>query len=374
MQIEKIYAKKLRFILWAELICHFLKYTFFNIYDYGLFIDTPLTILASIFTLSHASVIINPKIKKITIWIIILALISIIMNMYTTGLGGIYTLLRFILYYLLLPGFRITNKEKKLIPLLFITQLLLLSVIDISNYNTNTIGITYFIIGVFVTFPLNFSKKIHLLAFVIISIYIAKQILITDSRTSLIAYGFFIVLCLTPLKLYKIKLLQIFLLSCLTFGSLFYTWFYVYLADNNLVTEEIVEVSRVNTGKTVFSGRQVIWKECFQLIEENPFWGAGSKVNLKSFASVNIHNSYLNLFVIYGIPIGLLCIYFTFIVVFRLRDRLYDEIVRKGIAAFFAFMFAGFSETILIVNPFVTVLGLIYAYSQTKNKLLCQRK
>lgn len=360
MQVSS-YNRKLNFLIWAELLSHILKYTFFSIYSYGIVFDTTLTVISVYFLIGHLG---DLQRKQIYLFwaILIFVLISTIVNLDNSGLGGIYTILRFVIYYLLLPCFQISKSEMKIISLLFLLQLFLLTLVDTRNYNTNTLGLIYFIIGVYSTFILDCKKKIHFLFFIVVSAYVIQQIGILECRTTMIAYFFYVILRLCLMNFLYIKRVRICILLFLTIGSVVYAKAYVLAYDGNLISDDVVAVSKENTGKAVFSGRQYIWKECFELIEKKSITGTGSQIKLKSFKSVNIHNSFLNILVIYGLFVGILCLY---LISFSLSDIKYDKESRnpfalKGLAIYYSFLLIGFAETVLLVFPFISIMGLVY--------------
>ncbi|MCR4738989.1 MAG: hypothetical protein K5886_01860 [Lachnospiraceae bacterium] len=80
--------------------------------------------------------------------------------------------------------------------------------------------------------------------------------------------------------------------------------------------------------KSVFSGRELIWREFFELFVKKPLTGIGTNAVIESFFEFNVHNAMYNFLVIHGIVVfaGIL------ILVFKRAGYFYGIIRRSGIS------------------------------------------
>lgn len=308
------------------------------------------------------------KLKVIRCMALVLLFISII-NMSSFGIGSIMTIVRFLILMLLVTKIEIKKEYVPIILSLFFLQIVLLRFVDLSSYNTNTIGLVYMTLGVYILLLINPHNKRTWIISLLIASYIEFQIWGSDSRTCMAAFALFMIGMIFSKLVLCSKALLMTIMCILTIGSMVYVKTYVYLWENNLVDQDIVQESIDTTGKEFFSGRQKIWQECLLLLDEKPLTGTGSKIELKSFRIVNLHNSMLNFFMIYGYLIGILAIYMIVRVVLDLQPYMYDRKVRNSIVAFMSFLIVAFSETNLFVMPFTSMLCLMNAYTHKRQDI-----
>lgn len=356
-----------RIILWVEIISFVLQYTFGLSRDYASVFDlcTTLISLLLLFPLSFRSKEERWKIKIIR-WIILIVVISSILNLDTFGLGSVMTIGRFLIYSLLITKFNITKKCKTALLFVFLLQAFVLPFTDLTAYNTNTVGLVFMTLGVYITLLVNPQKKVTWIILTLFVAYIEYQIWLSDSRTCMVAFLLFYIGQFIAKPFLKNRLILLTIMLFMTVGSLVYVRTYVYLWEENLVATEIVQDSLESTGKEIFSGRQKIWQEALGLLDEKPLIGTGSKITLKSFFNVNLHNSMLNFFVIYGYLVGLLVIYLIIRIVMDLHDYMEDKEITNCVVAYISFLLVAFSETNLFVLSFMSVLCLMMAYSKKK--------
>lgn len=356
-----------RIILWVEIISFVLQYTFGLSRDYASVFDlcTTLISLLLLFPLSFRSKEERWKIKIIR-WIILIVVISSILNLDTFGLGSVMTIGRFLIYSLLITKFNITKKCKTALLFVFLLQAFVLPFTDLTAYNTNTVGLVFMTLGVYITLLVNPQKKVTWIILTLFVAYIEYQIWLSDSRTCMVAFLLFYIGQFIAKPFLKNRLILLTIMLFMTVGSLVYVRTYVYLWEENLVATEIVQDSLESTGKEIFSGRQKIWQEALGLLDEKPLIGTGSKITLKSFLNVNLHNSMLNFFVIYGYLVGLLVIYLIIRIVMDLHDYMEDKEITNCVVAYISFLLVAFSETNLFVLSFMSVLCLMMAYSKKK--------
>ena len=357
----------IRFILWMELISFFLQFTFGFMRVYASAFDLCTTLMDLFLTtqISFKEKEDKWKLKVIGCMALVLLFASII-NMSSFGIGSIMTITRFLIFMLLVTKVEIQKRYVPAILSLFFLQVVLYRFVDLSFYNTNMVGLVYMTLGVYILLLINPHNKRTWLISLLIAAYIEYQIWGSDSRTSMAAFMLFLVGMMFSKFVLRSKAILVAVMCLLTIGSMVYVKTYVYLWENNLVDQDIVKESMDTTGKQVFSGRQKIWQECLQLLSEKPLTGTGSKIELKSFRIVNLHNSMLNFFVIYGYIIGILAMYMVIRVVLDLQPYMYDRKVRNSVVAFMSFLVVAFSETNLFVMAFTSMLCLMNAYTRKK--------
>lgn len=282
----------------------------------------------------------------------------------TFGFGSYIILFSFFFQILFLSIVNLSPVEQKNICFFAICSLWLYLFLPImKDVNSNSIGQCIFSYGIAgsLLFPKN-MKGYCLLSFH--SILIISGILLSESRMALAAYSFYIILRITPIKILERKSVLLLLILMLTIGSLVYVFVYTYVWWNDVDISLFEDISAEKTNKHVYSGRQLIWLEVYNLILEYPLLGFGSKFQLQSFSSMNIHNSILAMIGIYGGIIGGLCIYLLIKVTYSLRSFLDDNIVRNCFCGFCASLLMGFNETYLLNYSFIAMFPLTMAYAR----------
>ena len=130
---------------------------------------------------------------------------------------------------------------------------------------------------------------------------------------------FFLFKFIVPEKWWEKKVF--FTIMCLiaTFGSLLFVSFYIWLGTTG------VNFQMPFFYKNIFSGREAIWLEFWELFKAKPLTGIGTNVTITSFFEFNVHNAMYNILVIHGI--------FVFgLTLFIMYRRLYAN--HKNISAY----------------------------------------
>ena len=359
--------KYVNIILWIEIISFFLQFTFSFFYAYASAIEF-CSFVPILFLMLKIKFRGKDDRWKLPIVLVaaIFCLMSMLFNSSSVGIGSIMTLFKFLAFSLLMTKFSIYKKTGKKLLAVFFLQLVLLNVVDLSVYNTNTIGLNFLVIGIYIILLLSSLYPDKFLLTLAIAAFIDFNIWLSGSRTCLMAFTLFYVGTFLSKYFFTNRTVLLVLSLLLTIGSLVYVQTYIYLWESNLVATELMQESIEATGKSVFSGRQFIWKEALELLNEKPLVGTGSKIHLQSFFMVNLHNSILNFFVIYGYVVGSLIVYLIVRMIMGLHRFMYDEIVRSCVVAYFAFLLVAFSETNLLLLPFMCSFCLFMAYARKK--------
>lgn len=303
---------------------------------------------------------------KILLICICLLFVNYIMHVGTSGLGLFIVLPTLFLQLLFICSAKFSYSALRSFSIYFFVFGLIYTIVDKGEFNTNTIGFVFFVIGVYTTILLENKSLKHLFLLVLVSICILYFISLSDSRTCLVCFLFYLLLRFVPSKLLVNRYFYWGSVFFLTLGSLIYVQFYIFnFLNRDVDLSEYFSFSN----KNIYSGRELIWIEALALWGKAPFTGTGSNVHLESFGAVNLHNSILNLLVIYGLPIFSLFLYALFKVLATIKNIVgKDYIAKNSFVAFLAFLLIGFSETSLFVEMFASFLVLAIAMSRVYYK------
>lgn len=311
--------------------------------------------------------------KKIKIYFIlyilivfILAFIGITVN--NGGIGSLIILFNFIAFTYISTYIKIS---KNFILFICFEYILLLFYWffkgEPNNYNTNTIGLIGmfgFMYGIIFTKVVNSKIVSYILVPILFLVTFFLQKDIAQSRTSLICVLlFFSLVYFVPKKLLYNKAIYWTTITILTLGSLVWTKLYVYLYKIN----PDMYIDFYVTQKRFFSGRQLIWKEMYEALEKNIFFGVGSSYKMTSFKDLfNMHNSILNFLVVYGVPIFILVIlliFYKYKKVFKNKD---NEKSFLGLCAMFIIFIHSFAEVTLVSSTFLGTLFTLFILADCK--------
>ncbi len=162
---------------------------------------------------------------------------------------------------------------------------------------------------------------------------------------------------LIPKKLWANKIFFRAMCIFATFGSLVFVALYVLLGTTG------VNFRMPFFYKNIFSGREAIWLEFWQLFTKKPLTGIGTNVTITSFFEFNVHNAMYNIIVIHGIVVFALVIFLMFSVWEKDHGRvILGRANRCALAAVLAVCIESFFDVDLIwTNYTVNVLFLLLA-------------
>ncbi len=126
--------------------------------------------------------------------------------------------------------------------------------------------------------------------------------------------------------------------------------------------------------KEVFSGREEIWKEFFQLFCARPLTGIGTNVEISSFFEFNVHNAMYNILVVYGLPAFLLTLCLVIGKLKKMREAAAkDTICRCALCVILAVFFESYFDVDLLwvdyaLNLLVLLLFVGHEQSQISSK------
>ncbi len=201
----------------------------------------------------------------------------------------------------------------------------------------------------------------HRLAGLLITIALVKCLQISlyhRSRGAFIMLIAFVVLWFViPAGLWEKKGFYYTVCCFATFGSLVFVAFYVWLGTTG------VNFRMPFFYKNIFSGREAIWLEFWELFRDKPLTGVGTGVTITSFFEFNVHNAMYNILVIHGLPVFALMMYLMFGTWRRVHDRIRgNRVAGCALIALFAVCIESFFDVDLIwTNYSINVLFMLLA-------------
>jgi len=176
------------------------------------------------------------------------------------------------------------------------------------NTNTAATFTVFSMLCVFVFFDALYEK--HKLVGLLITIALVKCFQLSlyhRSRGAFIMLTvFFVLRFIVPKKLWEKKGFYYTVCVLSTLGSFAFVAFYIWLGTRG------VNFRMPFFYKEIFSGREAIWLEFWNLFKAKPLTGIGTNVTITSFFEFNVHNAMYNILVIHGIPVLLLMLYIMF--------------------------------------------------------------
>lgn len=167
-----------------------------------------------------------------------------------------------------------------------------------NRYNSNMFAmfsLAMFLHWVCFLYTCDFKKRTRNVLYVVLSLAAGYYIVISHSRTSLLAILLFWILVIKKRFPFKNKHYRYVSTFALLFGCLFpvvYVW----------LSRELQEV--VVLGKNLFSGRQIVWKSAMEEISKYPLFGSGNDfmfAEVGGGTTASAHNMMLGILKMFGI-------------------------------------------------------------------------
>ncbi len=247
----------------------------------------------------------------------------------SSGYGAFFIPVNFIMIFYLADKIQISKKQFYMMGICYLVLLLYWFIFaynrmfaEYGSYamNTNTAStFTMFsFLCLFMFLEMLYDKYKIVGLFMVIVLVKALQITMYHrGRGSFVMLVIFVLLrYIVPKKVIKNRKVFLAILLLATFGSLAFVAFYVFLGTTG------VNFSLPFFYKNLFSGREAIWLEFWNLFKEKPFTGIGTGVTIESFFEFNVHNAMYNILVIHGVVVFAGTIVMIFMRLFSLRKRL----------------------------------------------------
>lgn len=213
-------------------------------------------------------------------------------------------------------------------------------------FNPNSVGMLMYICSgmAIVLYKLKKNKIFFALA-----VYFFVQVYLSVSRSSILALLLLILLCWKGRLIFRKKLLfNIFnmaIFSLLLIIPCVYMFFYYKRLNFELF----------GLNKTIYSGREMIWLQYINLLNNNKSWLTGlSNYYEVDVIGYNLHNSLFGIIVALGIPVAIL-FFHNLLLVCR---KSYCRIAKDEVKQLCYFIFCG----LLIINSMETAM-ITYSYA-----------
>lgn len=224
------------------------------------------------------------------------------------------------------------------------------------SYNTNT-GATYTVFSLFAALIIlrYFSLKREIMGYFIVLVLLRTGTLVFWHLARGAFSALFFFACFYMLFSFMDpsvhKKLYAFLSCFAVFGSLLFVWAYVALSRTGYNARMPLFY------KNVFSGREDIWTEVWNMLAKQPLLGIGSGYELTSFFEYNMHNAMYDILIVHGFIVFAIS---AFLIIGRLllmRDHIRrDPYSLIAGSAVFAIFFESFIDMDLMWADYTPVL------------------
>ena len=219
--------------------------------------------------------------------------------------GAILILADFLLIWYMTPKLRITSVQFRTLEIFFVLMFLSWFIYDRAFfYNANT-GATVTVFTFFAALPLinSFIKKKEIYGFFLVLFMLRTLTLVLWhlARGAFIALALYLIFYYLVPKRWWDKRPWLACISIFsTLGSLVFVGFYVWLGSTGF------NLKLPFFYKNIFSGREQIWLEVWDILKLKLITGIGSGVALKSFFEYNIHNAMYDILAVHGLLVFVL--------------------------------------------------------------------
>ena len=268
-----------------------------------------LIIFACLTLLFLANIDIREKVRQrdVMLFILLITIITAVINLFIIGSnkGCILILADFLLILYLAPEIRIDSLQLKILEVFFLLMFISWFLYDRAfSYNSNT-GATVTVFTFFGALLLlnGIAGKKEIYGFIIVISFVRVITLVFWhlARGAFLALSLFILFFyILPKRIWKNKAFGIFMILFSTLGSLLFVGLYVFLGSTGF------NIKLPLFYKNVFSGREQIWYEVWEILRGQLLTGIGSGRELKSFFEYNIHNAMYDILAVHGLPVFIL--------------------------------------------------------------------
>ena len=270
-------------------------------------------------------------------------------------------------------------KLLKLISYFCLTILLFILVFDFNiDVNPNRVGVIAFVLSFFpLLYIMSYAKRfksIRLLTFIGFS---ATIILISGARSVLLSIGFILITYIVWKLISKNK--KLFKLFFWTVTGIMFVYTVIYpklvtlLPNFNYYEQLMIEY----TGKSIHSGRNVLWNIILDSVSQKPILGYGSGTLMSDFLDTDhsTHNLYLTI----TLQVGVLGLIFFILFLNKIWNvfwtNRFDKKVLLGASFFIGILTLQLHEDLLIVSStainfsmwLIIGIGLSYCFHKNNN-------
>lgn len=244
------------------------------------------------------------KEKKWDLWLLGGVLLLALFNLFliNSPKGCFLIIADFLLIFYMSSKIKFTGRQMDALAVFFFLVFLIWFCKDLAfSYNANT-GATVTVFSLLAAMILltAVTKKREILGLLIVLAMVrtVNLVLWHLARGAFLALALFLFFYyVAPAKWWENKKLYRFLACFACFGSLLFVFVYVAMSQTGFNMEMPFFY------KSLFSGREKIWMEVFEIFRTMPVTGIGSGYQLESFFEYNMHNVMYDILVVYGIPV-----------------------------------------------------------------------
>ncbi len=247
------------------------------------------------------------KEKDVMLFLLCITLVIAVINLFIIGSnkGCILILADFLLILYLAPEVRLTQLQKRIYEVFFLIMFISWFLYDREySYNANTgatVTVFTFFGGMVLLSEIAARKEIYGFFIVLSFMRVVTLVLWHLARGAFFALALFIFFYyIAPKSWWKNKALYRFLIGFSTLGSLVFVGFYVFLGSTGF------NMKLPFFYKNIFSGREQIWYEVWEILKDQLLTGIGSGRELRSFFEYNIHNAMYDILAVHGILVFVL--------------------------------------------------------------------
>lgn len=364
IEIERFSNKILSIFIVLATTCSIFNNSAINALNKLGFLGTLMTLGIGVFLmLSLLSINFKVETKKMYIYTFFIVfttsyLISLVDHPSSKGIYIFSELLLINILFISLTIYNLAENIIKYMSIIGIGYIIICFVLDVGTngrmsyilyINPNTLGAIVFYLYLFLIFRKNYfkQKKIKKVYFLCVSLLAVFLIFYSQARSIWISLSVFYITYYLWDFLCKRKILSsLYMFSVLGFCMLFSFW-YPRLPEYSFALEwnqRLIEL----TGKSLFSGRQIVWKDLLNAAMENPL--LGYSFDMRFNGGMSAHNMYLEVILQSGI-LGLGCLLILFYSIWMYLCRCGDYInARVSGAALIAIIIHQLFEVTLIQN------------------------
>lgn len=284
--------------------------------------------------------------------------------------GCILILANFLLIWYLAPKVDFSGKQLKTLEIFFLIMYISWFLYDRGfSYNTNTgATVTVFTLLGAMTALIRLTEKKEIYGFfAVLAVFRAITLVLWHlARGAFIALTLFLIFYfIIPRSFWKNKILYRILCVFVTLGSIAFVAFYVILGSTGF------NFKLPFFYKNIFSGREQIWLEVWDILKENILTGIGSGRELKSFVEYNIHNSMYDILAVHGVIVFILSLVVIVSRLFKMQAELdkADVIKLCAASAVFAIFIESFIDMDLMWADYSPLLLFLLAEVHRRNKV-----
>lgn len=232
--------------------------------------------------------------------------------------GCILIIADFLLLWYLAKEVKLTNRQLEFMCGVFVFVFLIWFAIDLAfSYNSNTgasVTVFTFMCAMIFLTRLSVKREIYGLLIVLCVVRLVNLVLWHLARGAFLALFLLLFFYyIAPKVWWKDRKMFSFLCLFSTFGSLVFVFSYVMLASTG------VNFKMPFFYKSLFSGREQIWMEVWNMLRQHLLTGIGSGYELESFFEYNIHNVMYDILAVHGVIVFALAMFIILRRLFAMR-------------------------------------------------------